>query len=70
MIDPSLAVAPPARSGRQISDAIARSLKRRYAAERRFKAYGLIAIGALGDRLGHPAVHDHFHRPAGVLSRR
>jgi phosphate transport system permease protein len=45
MIDTSLAAAAPSPNGRQISETIAHSLKRRYAAERRFKAYGLTAIG-------------------------
>ena len=44
MTDTSVAAAPPAQSGRQISETIARGLKRRYAAEWRFKAYGLTAI--------------------------
>jgi phosphate transport system permease protein len=44
MTDTSVASARPARGGRQVSESIARSLKRRYAAERRFRAYGLIAI--------------------------
>lgn len=39
----AMAAAPDGRGG--ASEAIARSLKRRYAAERRFRAYGLIAIG-------------------------
>lgn len=40
-----LTTATPPRDGRAVSEAIARSLRRRYAAERRFKAYGVIAIG-------------------------
>ncbi len=44
----STAAGPRARPGAQASASVAASLKKRYAAERRFRLYGLLAIGFAG----------------------